>query len=142
MDPRAFHEVAKELVRVGKPAYCRTAIGRAYYGAFNVGAATLRDNGFTIGRGPQGHGDVVKHLLGADDPLVRRVGSQIDDLRAMRNKSDYRMDATDVENARTAAALVAEAERLIATLTTAFSSPSRASLVASIQNWKRAAGVP
>lgn len=109
--PRDFLAVAAELVRVGRPAYCSTAIGRAYYAAFNVAAELLRNAGFTIGKGPQGHGDVVKHLLGCGDATVRRAGSQIDDLRAMRKKADYRMDATDVEDARTAAALVIGADR-------------------------------
>lgn len=142
MDPRAFHEVAEEVARVGRPAHARTAIGRAYYAAFNVAAGILRDNGFTIGKGPQGHGDVVKHLLGASDAAVRRVGSQVDDLRGRRNKADYRMDATDVEDPKTAVALVAEAGRLITTLEAAFSGPDHAAIVASIQDWKRKAGVP
>lgn len=98
--------------------------------------------GFTIGKGPQGHGDLVKHLLGCSDATVRRAGSQIDDLRAMRNKADYRMDATDVEDSKTAAALVIGADRLMSALEGAFSGAARAAMLASIQDWKRKAGVP
>ena len=142
MDPREFLAVAAEVLARGQPAHCRTAIGRAYYAAFNVGANILRGNGFTIGKGPQGHGDVVKHLLGCSDATVRRAGSQLDDLRAMRNKSDYRMDASDVEDAKTAGTLLIESDRLMTSVETAFSGLRRADVVSSIQDWKRKAGVP
>jgi hypothetical protein len=142
MGPRDFLAVAAELVRVGRPAYCRTAVGRAYYSTFNFAAEILRKAGFTIGKGPQGHGDAVKHLLGCSDAMVRRSGSQIDDLRAMRNKADYRMDATDVEDSKTAEALVTGADRVMTALEGAFSGAARAAVLTSIQEWKRKAGVP
>ena len=41
MDPSRFHEVARDIL-VPNAARCRTAIGRAYYAAFNAAAQPLR----------------------------------------------------------------------------------------------------
>ena len=38
MDPRAFHALAQKLASDPAPAECRTAVSRAYYATFNVGA--------------------------------------------------------------------------------------------------------
>jgi hypothetical protein len=102
MDPREFHRQAVDLLRGGQPVDCRSAISRAYYAAFSVAAEVLRTNGFPILENHTAHEQVTRHLLGSEDQTVRRVGSQLGDLRGMRNKADYRLARTDVENLKTA----------------------------------------
>ena len=58
MDPREFHRLAQRLASQGSPAECRTAVSRAYYSTFNVGAEMLRGLGFRIRKGAAAHGEV------------------------------------------------------------------------------------
>ena len=46
MDPRDFHALALRLTAGSGAAGYRSAIGRSYCAAFNVGATTLRGLGF------------------------------------------------------------------------------------------------
>ena len=55
MEPIEFLELAEELVERKTPCGCRTSIGRAYYGAFNVAGKLLRDAGLTVPEGPAAH---------------------------------------------------------------------------------------
>ena len=65
MQPGRFWDLAI-LLKGGpaSPQSYRTAIGRAYYAVFHVGAATLRAMGIQIDAGPGAHGQ-VRNCLGA-----------------------------------------------------------------------------
>src|SRR6185503_2773546 len=91
MDPRDFRTLAVVLVKPGAPANNRTAIGRAYYAAFNVALNHLRAEGFQIKQNNSAHEEVTRHLAWSNDADVQRAGSQIQDLRGKRNKADYKL---------------------------------------------------
>ena len=65
MDPVRFLDLAK-LLKGGTASaeMCRTAIGRAYSAAFNVGVEALLDIGIQPSQSPSGHGE-LRHCLGA-----------------------------------------------------------------------------
>ena len=142
MDPREFHRLASHLVGGSSPAEFRTAIGRAYYATYNVAVEILEDMGFRISRGPAGHGEVQHRLSNSDDTEVMRVGSQLTDLHSRRIQADNRLDRTDVENIKTARALVEQARRMIQALDGCRSDPRRAQIVAAIQDWERKVSGP
>jgi hypothetical protein len=142
MDPREFHRLAVRLSTGSTPAEFRSAIGRAYYSLFNLGAQHLRSMGFSIGKGAAAHGEVRRCLMNSGDPLVSEVGSDLDDLHSRRNRADYQLDRTDVERPNMAAATVTEVARMIRTLDTAFRGPQRAALQAAITQWRRENGYP
>jgi len=116
MDPRAFHQLASHLVRGSSAAEMRTTISRAYYATYHLGAELLREMGFHISTGPQGHGDVRHRLGNSGVPEVMRIGSQLGDLQGRRIQADYRLDNPEVENPKTARALVEQAARMMQTL--------------------------
>jgi hypothetical protein len=93
--------------------------------------------GFPISTGGSGHGDVRDHLLNSGDPEVQRMGSQLADLHSKRIQTDYRLDRTDIENQKTAAALVQEAGRMIQILESRCTGPQREHIREAIQEWKR-----
>jgi len=142
MDPREFHALASRLASGPGPAEFRSAISRSYYGAFNVGADTLRDLGFPVGKGAAAHGEVQKCLWNAGDTAVAAAASQLDDLHSRRNRADYRLDRADAESAINARAAVDIAGQTIETIDRRFSSTQRAQLQATIQQWRRANGYP
>lgn len=137
MDPREFHRLAFQLVGGTSPAEFRTAISRAYYATYNVAVEVLESMGFRISKGPGGHGEVQNRLSNSGDSEAIRVGSQLADLHNRRIQADYRLDRTDVENVRTARALVEQARRMIQTLDECRSEPRRAQIVAAIEDWER-----
>ena len=92
--------------------------------------------GFTIPKGPAGHGRVRMHLNNSGDFDVTRVASQLGDLYTRRLHADYELDDTDVENQRTARTLVDQASRMIETLDGSRSEPRRTHIITAITDWK------
>lgn len=142
MDPRDFLTQANRLVSGATPADCRTAIGRAYYAAFNVAAAHLRDIGIPIGKGPAGHGEVRLCLANSGDPAVADTALEIRDLHGPRIRADYQMNPSDVERPGSARTSVDLAAAVIQTLDSAFRGPRRPAIEAAIRQWRRANGYP
>lgn len=137
MNPREFTNLAARLAAGVTPAESRTAISRAYYAVFNVGAEALRGMGFTTGKGAAAHGEIQKCLGNSGDPAIATVASKLNDLHASRNRADYQLDRTDVEKSVNARAAVMRAEEMIQTLDAAFGGPQRTQLQATIQKWRR-----
>jgi uncharacterized protein (UPF0332 family) len=116
MDPRDFLEVAKKLSQGGTAAEYRTAISRAYYATYHVGAEFLKGMGCAISDGPTGHGEVIRNLSHCDDLELAKVGSQLTDLRSQRNAADYYLDNKKYDNQRASQAVTVQAERMIQAL--------------------------
>src|SRR5579884_2686180 len=116
MDPREFNRLAQRLAAGSSPAEFRSAISRAYYAVFNVGAEVLRSLGFRVGRGAAAHGEVQFCLQNSGDPEVAAVASELRNLHSLRNRADYQLDRTDAETALIATSTVATASALIHTL--------------------------
>ena len=142
MDPRDFHKLASRLVTGPSAAELRTAIGRAYYGAFGVGIDTLRGLGFSIGKGAAAHGEVQRCMANSNDVAVSEVGLKLTRLHAQRIRADYQLTAADVENPANARAMVDLAGEIIRTIDSAFSGPRRAQLQSAIARWRRDNGYP
>jgi hypothetical protein len=119
MDPREFYQVALKIV-VGSPtpgpAWCRTAIGRAYFGAMNVAVETLSRLGVDCGKGPQKHGKAVAFLHASGDEAIKTASVMLDFLKTERNYADYNLHRTDVETVADARKSVERANDVIAAL--------------------------
>jgi uncharacterized protein (UPF0332 family) len=142
MDARDFHTLAQRLALRGTPAEYRTAVSRAYYATFNVGAEILAGLGFSVRRGAAAHGEVYHCLSNSADSEVEDAASEINDLHRLRNRADYQLDTTDVESPAVVTKIVATAGTVIRTLDTAFTGPRRPQLQAAIAKWRRENGYP
>ena len=92
MNPRAFLGLAKRLLDKEKnPEGLPSAVGRAYYAAFNVAAEFLSGIGCQVPDGPQGHAKAYHYLNNCKDQSLIEAGRQLDDLRGERNDADYLM---------------------------------------------------
>jgi uncharacterized protein (UPF0332 family) len=137
MDPRDFHQLALRLAQSIDAAELRTAISRSYYATYHVGVALLETMGFRLSRGPAGHGEVRNRLSNSGDPEVMRVGHQLGSLQSQRIAADYRLDHTNIENPKTAQAIVQQARRMIQILDVCFAEPKRSHIRRAIQAWER-----
>ena len=137
MNPRDFHGVAVDLMAKGGAACFRTAIGRAYYAAFQTAVSVLRGCGCTISKGPQAHGDVILRLQASNNSAVQRVGSQLRDLKGKRNDADYDLEDQKVEDIKTVKFWVADAKRNIDTLDKiVVGGPDREAIISAIRAWE------
>jgi hypothetical protein len=87
MDPERFLDLAK-LLRGGTASaeMCRTAIGRAYYAAFNVGVGALLDIGIQPNQSPSGHGELRNCLGACNDPELRRANARLGTLHSRNSE--------------------------------------------------------
>jgi len=143
MNPREFQRLAQRLVLNPLPAELRTAVSRAYYAAFHVSDETLQQWGFSISKGPAGHGEVRSHFGNSGDRDLARIGSQLNDLHSARIRADYRLERSDVEDHKTVQALVDLARRMIQEIEGCRSQQPRAdAAIEVIRRWKQATRSP
>jgi uncharacterized protein (UPF0332 family) len=75
-------------------AFLRSAISRAYYAAFVSARNLLRDkDGLEIPKADV-HNFVITKFLTSRNPMRQKIGSNLFDLRKIRNLADYRDDVT------------------------------------------------
>lgn len=142
MNPRDFHRLAEQLANRTTPAEFRTAIGRAYYAAFNVAAEGLRAVGTPLGKGAAAHGEAPHFLRNSGHADLARAATVLEFLHRVRNRADYQLDKADVETRQAAAGAVADARKAIDAIDTALTGPERASIQAAIAKWRRENGYP
>jgi uncharacterized protein (UPF0332 family) len=115
---RDFLRVAKKLS--GDEAHYRTAIGRAYYAAFNEVSAYVTRRGYTPSGGDS-HDRIWNHLKNhvpdtdPDRAAPRRAVADLGfQLKDRRQKADYRLQQTVSDRERRVG--IDEAQRIIDTL--------------------------
>ena len=91
MNGEDFISVAGELADAGTEAHWRSAISRAYYGAFHVARNALVNRGASIPGDSSAHIDVQNKLIRHKNKDVSNAGSLLANLRTTRNKSDYEL---------------------------------------------------
>lgn len=96
MDANEFIELAGKLVGQGKPG-ARSAVSRAYYGAFHMAMALLDEFATSPGATPQAHVLVSNFLLTTGNADAKHAGRLLSDLHGERIKADYRIDNASVE---------------------------------------------
>lgn len=120
MKPAEFIQLAAKLVTQSELATSesrhRTAVSRAYYGAFHASNEVLEDCSMAVRRNAYGHQDVIDLLRQNSDPRARRLSRMLDDLRRQRIAADYRLDAEHFRTAivaRQSVELASEVLRLL-----------------------------
>lgn len=137
MDPRDFLDIAKKLSGGSKAAEYRTAVSRAYYATYHVGAEFLKGIGCTIKEAAAGHGEVHRYLSNCGDSELANVGSQLSDLHSKRIIADYRLDNIKYDNQKTAQAVMIQSERMISTLDHCGSGTRRDEIAKAVKEYLR-----
>ena len=91
-----FITVAHELANGDSEAHWRSAVSRAYYGAFHVARQAVIDEGGTVEKGPAAHGEVRNWLLNRPEESLVEAGSNLGDLHGRRIRADYHLDIRDM----------------------------------------------
>lgn len=110
MNPVDFVGLAVELSNSRQEARLRTAVSRAYYGAFHAARELLEDCGIGFPPKELFGGDVHRKvrfcLANSGDEDAALIANKLSDLRSQRNYADYdlktlRFSASVPENVRT-----------------------------------------
>jgi uncharacterized protein (UPF0332 family) len=147
MDPRDFVRLASTMsvAMPIDPARCRTAISRAYHGAFHCASEALAVLGVPIGRGSSAHGRASRLLQASGDNALKAAGDFLQDLHRLRIVADYRMSAApEVETVESARVAVEKARRIVDHLDDLLADPTRrAQATATIRaNYQAVTGSP
>ncbi|HUW32596.1 MAG TPA: hypothetical protein VM223_13380 [Planctomycetota bacterium] len=144
MDPRDFCQQAEEFAE-GKPAAnfgnravdCRSSISRAYYACYNVAISFLTSMSIPVRRGPGAHREVQLFLENSGDSDIRNIGSELEDMREMRNVADYDLERTDVETRHSARFHASKARAVIQVIDSCTSQSRRSQIAASILAYRK-----
>jgi uncharacterized protein (UPF0332 family) len=103
---------AKIAATYADAAACRSAISRAYYGAFHVARSFLDHIGSRPYRNANAHVFVQHRLMNSGHDEATRAGRLLQDLFANRLRADYSLSVSRVENSGFARTAVEWARRI------------------------------
>ena len=114
MNPNEFISVDTQLLAGDGEGRWRSAVSRAYYGAFHLGKEFLFDCGIIIQIDAVAHRNLAWCLSNSNEQAIEDAASLLGTLRKARNDADY--DLTSTRFTRRAEAK-AEVQRAIEILT-------------------------
>jgi uncharacterized protein (UPF0332 family) len=130
-----FVHLAKQLAAGSTEAEWRSAVSRAYYGAFHVARQLMTELGFAVARADRAHSYLSRRLLAASIPQVKQAGSDLNTLRGNRNEADYDLHRAITQ---TAAGLhVRMAEQIVQFLNTSRQEPTRTQVTDAMKVYER-----
>ncbi len=134
MKPFEFHQLAERLLNQEKnaPGF-RSAISRAYYGAFLTAVEFLEGMSiYLVSQMP--HKEVGDILADAGDPDLDEAGTMLGNLRSERNDADYKLHEKYVERLSHATQCVANAGLVIGRFSTCLAAAARLAAVSARLN--------
>ena len=87
-----FITLAEKLAASGDEVSLRSAVSRAYYGAFHLAREFLESIQRPVPRNANAHGQIARQLQHSQHPDACRAGSLLADLHSDRIRADYRLD--------------------------------------------------
>ena len=127
-----FINLAGKLATSTDEASLRSAVNRAYYGAFHLALAFLEDIERAVPRNANAHVQVARKLQSAGQADAYLAGSLLGDLHTERIKADYRLDHKQIGTSAFARICVETASEIQAALTRCRAEPARSEIKARI----------
>lgn len=125
MAPTDFLELAARLMADGTEAAYRTAVSRAYYGAFHAAVMLIKEMGVSLPIGPESHQKVRYCLMESGEAAGVQAGDSLQILRQDRNRADYDLDASVAFSAHSALLRINRARAVIGLLQQCRAEPAR-----------------
>ena len=107
-----FIACAERLAQSSAEAELRSAVSRAYYGAFHEALSLLRDSGVRLPKTEQVHVKVGFCLRDCGDVMAAKAGRQLELLRNERRAADYELGDARFSDGHKVQAEVARARRI------------------------------
>jgi uncharacterized protein (UPF0332 family) len=124
------------------PAGCRSAVSRAYYGAFHMALEWLEESHFHK-FGDNEHLQVQRHFQNCNVTEGIEIGTLLKNLHESRKDADYRLDKLQAETDANAKACVLRADAIRTRLQQASpSDPTGQAIVAGIEKFRQKLNIP
>lgn len=131
-----YLKLAESMVNGAGEAEWRSAVSRAYYGAFHAARTLMRDLGFVVPRADRAHAYLCLRLANCGVALIGDAGNRLNSLRGDRNFADYDIDRTlSQANARIQ---VQVTRQIIQALAGATAEPTRTQITDAMRIYERA----
>jgi uncharacterized protein (UPF0332 family) len=111
-----FVVCAERLARSSAEADLRSAVSRAYFGAFHAARSLLQDSGVRLPKTEQVHVKVGFCLQDCGEANAGHAGQQLEVLRLERRRADYDLDDGRFTDGRKARSEVARARDILGAL--------------------------
>ncbi|HVC93643.1 MAG TPA: HEPN domain-containing protein [Pirellulales bacterium] len=115
----------------------RTAVSRAYYGAFHLASALLESAGGSVPDNPTAHAFVQRRLMECGQEDARQAGSLLKDLHSERRKADYKLKNAKAGTKEFALYSLETAERFCSALAACASAPNLSRIKVGIEEYER-----
>ncbi len=112
MTGRDFIACADRLAQSSAEAELRSAVSRAYYGAFHEARTLLRDSGVGLPRTEQVHVKIGFCLRDCGHAIAAQAAKQLERLREQRKAADYDLDDSRFVDSDKSQSEVARARRI------------------------------
>ena len=94
VDPKDFLELAEELAhQQAREVNLRSAVSRAYYGAFNYLRSALVAKRVMFEGSAEDHGKLTRYFFNCGDKNLSMLGGWLGSLRIARNHADYDLNS-------------------------------------------------
>jgi uncharacterized protein (UPF0332 family) len=132
---RDFLVVANQLASGGTEAERRSAVSRAYYGAFHVAREFMESLKFRVPRADRAHAYLARRLANCGHLRTQQAGTDLITLRGDRNQADYDLHRTIT--AQLAVLHVRLAEQIVQSLDAATQEPVRTQVTDAMKVYER-----
>jgi len=130
-----FIALAGWIAASGKDAArCRSAISRAYYGAFHLALDFIEGLGCTIHRNASAHVQVYRLLKASGQSPAAEAGALLEAMHHDRINADYRLKNATVESQSVAKLRVEMAARIHSALKDCRAEPIRSAIEKELQS--------
>jgi uncharacterized protein (UPF0332 family) len=133
--PEDLIRLAETLALGPREPEWRSAVSRAYYGAFHAGRRLLRDLNFRVPRASVAHAYVWMRLSNCGNATIEQAGGHLNHLQGLRNEADYdihlRFDQSDAQ------LWVQRAGAILQAIATGLVEPTRTQITAAIRDYER-----
>lgn len=113
MNPIDFVELATVLLANPREAAQRSAVSRAYYGAFNCARRLIESCGFSFSDSAETHEKLPWCLESSGDRELKVVSAKLHTLRRLRNAADYDMQGSRLASRLFVALQVESARKIV-----------------------------
>lgn len=130
-----FLTLAESWISGATEAEWRSAVSRAYYGAFHAARNLMDDLGFSVPRADRAHAYLWLRLSNCSNAAVSGAGADLNLLRTDRNRADY--DVAGTLSRADARIQVQAARRIMRLLADAALEPTRAQITDAMRTYER-----
>lgn len=141
MNATEFISVATQLLAGEGEGRLRSAVSRAYYGAFHVAKQFLVDCGVIVPIDFAAHRNVCWCLANSSEPSIVEAGRRLEALRTTRNNADYNLTTARFARNLYAKAQVERAVEIVNLLSPYQAAAARAKVAPTIRGYASTLGM-